>query len=349
MLYSEANENQNNDFLSEENSYSVKNDKEDVKRGIKFGFASQIFFILSTIHIKITCGTITPSNSLLFSIFRQIGTGLFAYLYFSFSYFNKEKITRLSIIQNIVLLFKPHMRSILIWMILRSTLLFFGFIFAIYGIINLKQITFSLIIDLNPILSHLFAPFLTGQKFKFSFFFTTLIAFVGVGLMIVGSQMKNPNENDGDVHGHHQQRNEVLGLISVIIPTFSILFTNFSLITLSTAYDSYNLLYISSVFSLIIGFIFNLIISSFLFSISFSLLHASNGFVNGILMFFAFNLLFHSFQCADISKVVYISYIQIPTLAIFGFFYADETLSFLEIIGGAILFSTILYNYKYLS
>lgn len=348
MLYSEANENQNNDFLNEDNSFSVKNEKEDVKKGIKFGFASQIFFILSTIHIKITCATITPSQSLLFSIFRQIGTGLFAYFYFSFSYLNKEKTTRLSISQNIVLLLKPHMKSILIWMIIRSILLYFGFISAIYGIINLKQITFSLIIDLNPILSHLFAPFLTGQKFKFSYFFTTLIAFLGVGLMIVGSQSKNANKNEAYVQDHHQ-RNEILGLISVFIFTFSILFTNFSLITLSTAYDSYNLLYISSVFSFIIGFIFNLFISSFIFSISFSLSYAVNGFVNGILMFFAFNLLFHSFQCADISKVVYISYIQIPILAIFGFFYADETLSFLEIIGGAVLFSTILYNYKYLS
>lgn len=306
--------------------------KENIKLGLKYCFFSQIFFLLSSIHIKVVCGEIDLPSSFVFSMFRQFGTGVASFLFY---YYNTGYVLSLN---ESKLLLLNHKRSSLKWMIFRCFLLFFGVNFAVFGIVNTKQISYSLIMNTTPILNNLIAPFIIGHKFKSTFFYVTIIAFIGVIFMVYGGY-NSSNDN------HH---NSILGFISVFIFSLSILFTNFSLITLGKDYDSFTLLYISSVFSFLLGLISNFLLFglSFLFTASDSIL---NGFVNGLIMFLAINFLFSSFKHAEIQKVLYVSYIQIPLLAVFGYFYADETLSFFEVFGGMILLSSIVYTYKYLS
>lgn len=323
------------------NSITVSNNEpinENIPIAVKYYLISQLYFILVTIHIRVICGNITLEISLIFSMFRLLGMIIGSYLYLIITKSNRIY----SFSHNLFLLKKEKITS-LKWMIVRSSLLFFGFIFAVYGISNIKQITYSLILNLGPIINNLIAPFFLNQKFKIYYFYITIISFVGVVIMICGSYSSKISNDNGD----KQNKNTIFGILSVFLYSLSNIITNYSLINLSNDYDSYNLILYSSTFGFIIALIYFIILQgiSYLF-INIPLTIGINGIINGIIMFLVSNYLFFSFKYAETQKIIYISYIQIPLLTLFGYIYANETLSFLEVFGGVILFSAIFYTYK---
>lgn len=308
--------------------------KEDIQKGTKIFLLSQLFLIIANIHIRIFCNNISNDDSLLWSVFTLLGMSIGSYVYLIIS--NKK---RLSLLENKQLL--TNQKS-LKWMIVRSVLLFCNYLFSVYAITNLKQITYSLIINLGPILNSLIAPFFIDQKFKIYYLYITLVSFIGILIMIFGSysskNMSNSKENSN--------KNLVLGVFSVILNCFSNIITNYSLVNLSNVYDSYNLILFSSFFGFIIGIFYVFLVKGLSFLVNLPFFLVLNALINGIIMFLVSNFLFLSFKYTEIQKIIYISYIQIPLLTLFGYIYANETLSLLEIIGGSVLFSTILYRYK---
>jgi len=315
--------------------------EENIPNAVKYYLISQLFFVLVTIHIRVICGKIDIDVALIFSMFRLLGMIIGSYLYLLIT---KEKRI-FSLNDNKFLIHKDKVNS-LKWMIVRSSLLFFGFIFAIYGISNIKQITYSLVLNLGPILNNLIAPIFLDQKFKKYYLYITIISFIGVAIMVYGSysskQIVDENSN--------QDNSSIFGILSVFLYSLSNIITNYSLVNLSNDYDSYNLILYSSIFGFIIAILYFIITKGIVYILFYIPLRiAVNGIINGIIMFFVSNYLFYSFKYAETQKIIYISYIQIPLLSLFGYVYANETVNFLEFLGGVILFATIFYTYKSIS
>ena len=341
LLLSSSKDNNDNITPIDHHYNNIKD--ENLGLAIRYAIIAHIIFVFAGIHQKILSTSMNFNKILMFSLFRQLGISITAMCYLKYT--NEYELKPLSLIN----IRTSDKYKELKWFIVRSFFLIIGAICIMYGIMNIKQMNVILLINLCPLIKNLVAPYFINQKFRYQYLIVTMVAFIGIIIMILGGENVSSAEEIQVEDNNSEVKNQFLGTIVIIFFAFTITITNFSIVILNQEYDSYNLSYVSSFWAFIIGFVMILLFKGLFFMYEyFTLFIILNGLLNGTIMCGSYVFLYHSYVHAEVQKTAYLNYIQIPVLTLFAYVFYNETINIYEVIGASVLLGTVYYTSKYI-
>lgn len=339
------------------------NYKYEEKKAIKFCLLANIVFTIASLFTKIFAESNSIDTAPIFGILRQLGISMSAFIYnisilkveiksllyfYNINFITKRIYNYFGIIlfdKNIInenneLFYNQDIynknNKIIVWMTIRIFSLFFGSLLILIGVHNLKQAYVTVIICTYPIISNLLSPIIINQPLRIKYIIACFMCLLGIIIMVSNQQSDISTNNNN-------KKSIVIGSISTFGFAFIISLTNFSLITLKEDYDVFNINYVTSMLATILGILYILIVYdiSYLFN-NLTIINTFYGLLNGTLMFMCYMFLYLAFFKVELSKSVYISYIQIPIMSLYGYVFFNETLVFTDYLGGLIILGTVI-------
>lgn len=202
---------------------------------------------------------------------------------------------------------------------------------------NLKLGVASIIVLTQPIFLNTLASLILKEKLNPKYFIAFVIALIGIFIMFMDKEDSKKNTELA------QEQNEILGYFCGFLAAFTVACMNIISNITGKQLDAFNLNFITGFWSFIIFLSFSLVTSrvdSLFMFFDFPLFLIVVG--TGIVSFVSFTCLQMALSLNQVSKISYMFFLQIIFTTIFGVILFDEILNLSEIIGGGMIFITMI-------
>lgn len=318
-------------ILSSLSSKSTK-DPEQIKKARIYQFFGVLSFSLSGVFIKI--------------IFEKYSSSFPFFTYLSVRFFFLSLMCHLSMQHynyNIESLLKFNSKK---WMIIRIISFFFSFWLFPLSMKYLKLGLATLITVTSPIFQNILYAFFFNLKINMKYIYACIVCFIGVFTIFTQSQKNTLSEVQGEEAEivDSDRDNVVLGIFFALSNSIIIALLYISVKKISADMSTYNINYISSFWSGIIGLVFSILFDSSGLKFYFNIVFLFYLVIIALFTFLGLHFINLAIITADISKSSYIMYLQLPIHALFGVLFYNETYNFVELIGIAIILVSSIYT-----
>lgn len=297
-----------------------------------YSFLGHLFFVVADLFMKLYTENYHEKGVIIFAGNRASSSFIICLLYMK--YHNMQII-------NLTYLGKN--KKIATFNLIRQIANIIVFYLLTYSMSQLKLGIVSTLLLTYPIFQALQAPFILNEKVNKQYYIAFLIALFGVYLMTCTKDDLEKKFEDS------YSPNYFLGTSAIVLCAFSagILFNSIKVVV--EEFDVYNMNLMASFWTSIFFYTVCLVFtpSQILLLSEFKLVVYSV--LNGTFSFLALLYLCKSVEFVDPSKSSYITYMELPLLALFGYLFFGELLTLLEILGAVIILVTIIYVSYYIN
>lgn len=233
------------------------------------------------------------------------------------------------------------------WIVVRVFSYTMSLTLAIYSLQNLKLGLANLIVNIGPLITNILAVVFLGEPIKIKYLISCIMSFIGIYIMVINSfsnekrdvsnnipegeeyiiQNYTTHINNKESDYSNNEMNFTLGLITGLINCLLISFIYLTAKIMSSRYNAFNVMYITSFYSFIFGGL--LCYSIYDFSELSILLNPSIimcEIISGTIVVICFAFIQKGVEKVDINKVSYVFYLQVPMAVLVGLFVYGESI-----------------------